>query len=105
MITVLVKKKQNHITKVVIKGHAMYDDYGKDIVCAGVSSIATTTVNAILKIKKESIQLEESPDLTISVLITDKITESLLENMIELLYELTESYPKNIKIKEDRTND
>ena len=105
MITVLVKKKKNDITKVVIKGHAMYDDYGKDIVCAGVSSIATTTVNAILKIKKESIRLEESPDLTISVLIRDKITESLLENMIELLYELTGSYPKNIKIKEDRTDD
>ena len=105
MITVLVKKKKNDITKVVIKGHAMYDDYGKDIVCAGVSAITTTTVNAILKLKKESIQLEESPSLTISVLIRDKITESLLENMIELLYELAESYPKNIKIKEDRTDD
>ena len=29
----------------------------------------------------------------------------VFENMIELLYELTESYPKNIKIKEDRTDD
>ena len=43
--------------------------------------------------------------LTISVLKEDEITNALLENMIDLLSELAESYPKNIKIKEDRTDD
>ena len=31
-----------------VKGHANYDDFGKDIVCASVSSIVITTVNAIV---------------------------------------------------------
>ena len=48
---------------------------------------------------------EEGSTLTISVLKEDEITNALLENMIDLLSELAESYPKNIKIKEDRTND
>ena len=30
-----------------IHGHAMYDDYGKDIVCAAVSSIVMTSVESI----------------------------------------------------------
>ena len=28
----------------------LYDEYGKDIVCSAVSSIATTTVNGILSL-------------------------------------------------------
>mgnify|MGYP002524039258 CR=1 FL=1 len=38
-----------------IKGHAMFDDYGKNIVCAGVSSVVTTTINAILSFDKDYI--------------------------------------------------
>ena len=40
---------------VTISGHANYDEYGKDIVCASVSSIVYTTVNGILNIEKDSI--------------------------------------------------
>lgn len=105
MISVFVYKKKNQIEKVVMKGHAMYDDYGKDIVCAGVSAVVTTSVNAILRLKEDSISLEEGNTLTISVLKEDEITNALLQNMVDLLLELVESYPKNIKVKEDRTDD
>ena len=105
MIRVLIKKKKGNFAEIQILGHAMYDDYGKDIVCAGVSSVVTTSVNAILKLREDSIFFEEGSTLTISVLKEDEITNALLENMIDLLSELAESYPKNIKIKEDRTND
>ena len=105
MISVFVHKKKNQIEKVVMKGHAMYDDYGKDIVCAGVSAVVTTSVNAILRLKEDSISLEEGNTLTISVLKGDEITNALLQNMVDLLLELVESYPKNIKVKEDRTDD
>ena len=40
-----VNIKNNEIT---VSGHANYDDYGKDIVCASVSSLVISTVNAIL---------------------------------------------------------
>ena len=41
--------------KIEIKGHSNYDDYGKDIVCASVSSIVITTINAIIEFDPESI--------------------------------------------------
>ena len=40
-------KETDCIDKIEIKGHANYSLHGSDIVCASVSSIAITTVNAI----------------------------------------------------------
>lgn len=42
MIKVSVTKKNQQIQEVSIQGHAMYDDFGKDIVCAAVSSCVIT---------------------------------------------------------------
>ena len=42
MIKVKVEENNNYISKVTIKGHANYDELGKDIVCAAVSSIVIT---------------------------------------------------------------
>ena len=82
--------------KIEIKGHANYDDYGKDIVCASVSSIVITTINAIIEFDPESIYYE---DLNNRILIKDDdITNKLINNMIELLEELEKSYKDNIKI-------
>ena len=49
MIKVKIEKDKS-IQSVVIKGHAMYDEMGKDNVCAGVSAIKITTINGNLKI-------------------------------------------------------
>ena len=43
-----------------ILGHANYDDYGKDIVCAAVSATVITTVNGILSIDNNSIEVIEN---------------------------------------------
>ena len=93
-----VEKKKNFIS---IIGHAMYDVEGKDIVCASVSTMITTTVNAILKIDDSSIRYtSKKGKVTIELIKEDKIIISLLENMMDLLYELEKQYPKNIKIEE-----
>ena len=99
MIKIKVKKDEEIIREISINGHALYDDYGKDIVCAGVSTILTTTVNAILKFNDQAIELSQEKDIVLTVLIEDEVTSKLLENMVELLYELEESYPKNITIR------
>ena len=59
MIRVKIKKKGSYYEKISILGHAMYDEYGKDIVCSAVSSIVTTTVNGILSLDRESITYME----------------------------------------------
>lgn len=105
MIQIVVKNNNNKVTEVNIKGHAMYDDFGKDIVCAGVSSILTTTVDAILLFDENAITVDKGKDFVLSIKKFDKITTTLVQNMISLFQELEETYPENIKIKEDRNND
>ena len=97
MIKISIKENNGIIEEVSITGHAMYDDFGKDIVCSSVSSIVITTVNAIERIDKDSISYIENP-FTLKTIKNNDITNKLLTNMISLLQELQEQYPKNIKI-------
>ena len=97
MIKVKISKKS-----IEISGHAKYAAHGKDIVCAAVSSIATTSVNAILKLDEKAISYKEDNGyLKIDILKKTKESKLLLENMIELLEELEKQYEKNIKISRE----
>lgn len=94
---IVVKKNNNHIS---ITGHALYDDYGKDIVCSAVSSIIITTVNGILKIDSNAIVVNTKSGIEIDIQKNDIVIKSLIDNMLDLLKELSQQYPKNIIIKE-----
>lgn len=100
MILVNVKRNKGIIEEIKAKGHAMYDVYGKDVVCAGVSSSLITTVNAIISFDKSSIIYKENPFELINVK-KDQITNKLLDNLIEMLKEIQKQYGKNIKVKEE----
>ena len=93
----MIKVEYNN-KKITISGHAGFADYGKDIVCASVSSIIYTTVNGLLNIDSESIKFTDNKIITIEILKNDNITNTLINNMLDLLKELEEQYPKNIKI-------
>ncbi len=93
MIKVKLTKNNNYYKRIIITGHANYDDFGKDIVCAAVSSTVITSVNSCLAIDNESISYEDKNGL-------DIITK-IINVMITNLYELEKAYPKNIKIKEE----
>ena len=96
MIKVSVTKKNQQIQEVSIQGHAMYDDFGKDIVCAAVSSCVITTVNGILEIDKDWILArQDSKGVLIQVQNSSDVCQTLLANMISLLEELHDQYPKN----------
>lgn len=100
MIKVLIKNKQ-----IIISGHANYDDFGKDIVCASASSIIITSVNACLKFDNSSLNYKEEKDKLIIDIKSDEYNIKLIiNNMIDMLEELAETYNKNIMIvkEEDR---
>ena len=100
MIKIKLLKSNDNINGIIITGHANYDDYGKDIVCAAASSIATTTVNGVLAFDKESLSYEVSEKgLIIKVNDTHDITQTLINNMVNLLKDLEEQYPENIEVK------
>ncbi len=100
MITVEIKKENSKYKKVTILGHAMYDDYGKDIVCSACSSIVTTTVNGVLALNNDSISyLVSKKGMCIDINSFDRNTQLLVNNMINLLKELERNYPENIEVK------
>ncbi|HOO68098.1 MAG TPA: ribosomal-processing cysteine protease Prp [Bacilli bacterium] len=85
--------------KITITGHANYNDYGKDIVCAAVSSTVITTVNGILSINSDALKVTEGKTLIIEILKHDEVTDKLINNMINLLEELKNDYKDNINIR------
>ena len=94
MIKVKVGKKN-----ISILGHANYDDFGKDIVCASVSSIVLCSVEAIANFDIQAVDIKQTKDkLDIIINKEDNITQKLVNNMLNCLKELEKKYPKNIKI-------
>ena len=87
--------KENLIT---ISGHANYSD-NNDIVCASVSSIMYTTVNALLRLDEHSIKYNDNKDkVTIEILKHSEVIDMLITNMVSLFNQLELDYPKNVKI-------
>ncbi len=102
MITVNIKKKDKKVDRIVINGHALYADYGKDIVCASVSSTVISSVNGILKLDSNYLKHNYCDDgLWIEICRHDYVIDTLIDNMIDCLATLATNYPKNIKIKEE----
>ena len=100
MIRIHVVENNNYIKQITLKGHANYEEYGKDIVCAAVSATYLCTVNGILSIDADIIQVKNTDEIQIiDILREDDITEKLLRNMIKCLSSLENEYPNNIKIK------
>jgi len=98
MVKVNYFVKENKIERVEILGHSSFADYGQDIVCASISSIVITTVNACLKLDEKSIKHVQNEGVIITVLKHSKEIDTLINNMIDLLTELSKDYKENIKI-------
>ncbi len=94
MITIDVKNNE-----ISVKGHAGFDDIGKDIVCASVSSIIYTTVNGIFNIDKSAIKFVDTKKLLkITIVKRSTVVTILLDNMVGLLENLENQYPENLQI-------
>lgn len=93
-----ISKSDNVIT---IKGHANFSDK-EDIVCASVSSIMYTTVNAILRLNSDNLTyIDDGEVVTIEYNKKDHVTEELILNMMSLFKNLETDYKKNIKIESE----
>lgn len=89
-------------TVIEVKGHADYNESGKDIVCASVSSIIITTINGLVNLNQTGFEYEENEGY-VKIMITKDTKEinALISNMISLLKDLEKQYSKYIKIYEE----
>lgn len=100
MVVVKVEKNNDLIEKITFMGHAEFADYGKDIVCASLSTMLITTVNACISFDKESVKYENNDKFILTNIKKDDITNKLLNNLYNLMKELESEYQDNIEIKE-----
>ena len=99
MIKVIIKESES-INNIEISGHSGYKESGSDIVCASVSSICITTVNAIINIDSKAIKYKESDGyLSIDIIKHSDTIDKLIINMISLLEELEKQYKNYIEIR------
>lgn len=99
MVNIKITKENDFVKMVTISGHSGYDEFGKDIVCASVSSIAVTTINAIIRLNDAIISYQSHDGyLEMKIKQNDRVINILMNNMIDLFKNLEEDYPKNIQI-------
>ena len=102
MIRVKVYKKNKVINKITFRGHANYDEIGKDIVCAACSATILTTLNGIFSIDKSTIGIKgKDNNIDVNIIKNDEITLKLINNMLSSLKSISKNYPKNIEVIEE----
>lgn len=100
MIKVLISSRNHQIEHISIKGHAFSNVVGKDLVCAGVSSIAVGTLNAIEELANHSCELKmDDGFVEIKVVQNSEILQIILKTLLIQLQTIEFNYPKYIKIK------
>ena len=99
MIKIKINYDNDFIKDFNISGHALYDEHGKDIVCASVSSIVITSINLALKLNDKSLDVIQKEGLIdAKVLVKDEIINKILLNMKDMLEELSKDYERYVKI-------
>ena len=98
MISVNVKFIGSDVKTLTVSGHANYDKYGKDIVCAGVSAVVTGGINA-LESQVENIEIiNKENELGVKVLNSNEYIQIVLKTILIQLETIENSYKKYIKI-------
>ena len=100
MITVRFFKKGSVFTGFEVEGHAFFDDEGRDIVCAAVSSAVYMTANTVTEVLCEKCECIEKEGY-IKLSLCEDASQSALDVLrgLELhLRCLAEDYPENLKV-------
>jgi uncharacterized protein YsxB (DUF464 family) len=92
------------------QGHTGYAEAGEDIVCAAVSALTQTTLNGLQNVLKAPVMFEIDDEAALlEARLTPQATEAqveaaqlLLETLLEGLRAIERSYPRNVRIIEER---
>ena len=109
MTTIKIKRDNEDIICVECSDHTGFADFGKDIVCAGVSSITQTAVLGIKELTnlKHSFKIDEKTGyLKLELIDIEKNSadfincQVILKTMLLGIKNLQEQYPKYIKLED-----
>jgi|P1105metagenome_2_1110788.scaffolds.fasta_scaffold130539_1 uncharacterized protein YsxB (DUF464 family) len=99
MISVSFGRGAGRLVSCRVSGHAGYDDFGRDIVCAAVTSAVQYTANAMTEVFGVSAEVRAGENqISIAVCGEDENGFRLLEALHLHLTLLSDEYPKTILI-------
>lgn len=100
MIEVSIKIINNRINEMLIEGHAQADIKGKDLVCAGVSSISIGLLNA-LDLKNLDVDMKMNDGYVFVKVnnLEDETIQTILYTGLVQLETMENSYSKYIRIR------
>ena len=110
MIRVTFHKKDHELVSFEMTGHADFSEHGTDIVCAGVSALAITTVNSIEKLAgyRPIVDVDEVEGgyLYVEVVrdvtkVQAQTTQILLNSLLLGLEGIQEEYPNYLTVQVD----
>jgi uncharacterized protein YsxB (DUF464 family) len=109
MTKVTVKYKNDNIVSLSAIGHSDFSEIGTDIVCAAVSVLIQTAVNALESVAELDFVIFDSNEETayMYIEVPAKMTETqalkaevILRTVVTGLQGIAMSYPNNIKLYE-----
>jgi len=111
MISIVIFRKNQKIVGYRVSGHSGYDEIGKDIVCAAVSSITQNPLGGMEDVLGVHPKYIINDDGYLEVDLKDmdsqgkdKEIDVLLETMAVMIKALKDEYPKNLKLVEKEVN-
>ena len=107
MTEIEILRKSGRIISYKAVGHAEYDEYGSDIVCAALSTALQFPLVGFQDVLEIYPRFEISSEGLLSVELADmdlkgkeREINTLLESMLVIVKQLSKDYPKNIKLVE-----
>ncbi len=105
----IYRSNEGLITSFTLSGHAEFDEYGKDIVCAGASAVTFGAVNAVLSLTKIEPQIDQGGEggylhvklpSNLDQSTSDKV-QLLLEGMLVSLQTIERDYGQYISVSDE----
>lgn len=105
MIHIRIKRKKGKICEMEVSGHALFDQYGKDIVCAGVSAINFGGLNAVAHyfnndLSSFEVEITDGKTLLTINNLNENRVQTVLETLVIQFKTIEETYSKYIHISE-----
>lgn len=99
MIRISFYKKGQLLTGFESKGHSQTEEYGRDIVCAFVSSACYMTANTVTEVLKlDSDARADDGYMRLEIKAEPEKAQDILNGMKLHLTELEKEYPENVKV-------
>jgi uncharacterized protein YsxB (DUF464 family) len=96
MITARIIKRQGKYSSFMCKGHAEYDDKGKDIVCSAVSMLVINTGNSLEKLTVNKVKGVDDGSISWNFLEPpDEKGELLMDSLVLGLESVSRKYGDN----------